>query len=222
MINTTEAECFNLQRGLFIVMEGIDGCGKTTQVRMLAERLNKMGKDVVVTREPGGTRIGEKIRDLLLSPENREITPRAETFLYAADRAQHVGGVILPALQKGKIVICDRFTDSTLAYQGGGRGIDIKLLSKINELATSGLYPDLVFILDVPPEIGMARLKDKAPVTDRLESENLSFYRRVRETYLVLAQSFSNCYRVIDGRLRPEEVHRQVWREVVELFGEWI
>lgn len=208
-----------MRRGLFIVFEGIDGCGKTTQVNMLAERLEKLGRNVVVTREPGGTRIGEKIRELLLDPANGEINSRTEALLYAADRAQHVGETILPALKGGKIVICDRFTDSTLAYQGGGRGMDRNFLSQLNDLATTGLHPDLVIILDVPPEVGMGRLKNKRLAADRLESENLQFYRRVREMYLALAQCPSGRYRVINGQTQPGEVHRQVWQQVGGLPG---
>jgi len=201
---------FKVQRGLFIVFEGIDGCGKTTQVKMLAERFNKLGQDVVVTREPGGTRIGGQIRKLLLHPANGEITHRAEALLYAADRAQHVGEKILPALHAGKTVICDRFTDSTLAYQGGGRGVDRDFLGCLNELAAPKVSPNLVFVLDMPPEVAMKRLAGKKSAVDRLEAEDLQFYNRVRETYLVLARHSPARCKVINAQMTVEEVHRQV------------
>jgi len=203
-----------LQRGMFIVFEGIDGSGKTTQVKLLAERLSKEGREVVVTREPGGTRIGGQIRELLLNPANREITYRAEAMLYAADRAQHVGEKILPALKAGRIVICDRFTGSTLAYQGGGRGIDREFLNRLNQLAVSGVHPDMVFLLDVPPRVGLERLADNGTSMDRLESEGILFYNRVRETYLALAANSGSLYRVLDGRMPPEDVHRAVWSQL--------
>ncbi len=203
-----------MQRGMFIVFEGIDGSGKTTQVKLLAERLSKEGREVVVTREPGGTRIGGQIRELLLNPANREITYRAEAMLYAADRAQHVGEKILPALKAGRIVICDRFTGSTLAYQGGGRGIDREFLNRLNQLAVSGVHPDMVFLLDVPPRVGLERLADNGTSMDRLESEGILFYNRVRETYLALAANSGSLYRVLDGRMPPEDVHRAVWSQL--------
>jgi dTMP kinase len=199
---------------MFIVFEGIDGSGKTTQVKLLAERLSKEGREVVVTREPGGTRIGGQIRELLLNPANREITYRAEAMLYAADRAQHVGEKILPALKAGRIVICDRFTGSTLAYQGGGRGIDREFLNRLNQLAVSGVHPDMVFLLDVPPRVGLERLADNGTSMDRLESEGILFYNRVRETYLALAANSGSLYRVLDGRMPPEDVHRAVWSQL--------
>lgn len=206
-----------MERGLFIAFEGIDGSGKSTQVKMLANILDKDGKDVMITREPGGTRIGAQLRKLLLDAENKEMVFRAEALLYAADRAQHVEEKILPALQKGKIVICDRYTDSTIAYQGGGRGMDGEILVSLNEIATAGLYADLVLILDVSPEIGLRRVKAN-DIVDRLESENLKFYQRVRKTYLELA-AYNGRYRVINANLSPEDVHMQVLCEVRKLLN---
>ncbi|MCS6872369.1 MAG: dTMP kinase [Anaerolineae bacterium] len=169
---------------MFITFEGGEGSGKTTQVRLLGERLTQLGYQVMVTREPGGTPLGAKLRALLLDVES-QVEPRAELLLYAADRAQHVATLIRPALADGKIVISDRYADSALAYQGYGRGLDLTALRQIMVFATSGLQPDLTFFLDLDPQQGLAR-RAQAGASNRFEAQTLEFHRRVREGYLAL------------------------------------
>lgn len=169
---------------MFITFEGGEGSGKTTQARLLGERLTQLGYQVVVTREPGGTPLGAKLRALLLDVES-QVEPRAELLLYAADRAQHVATLIRPALADGKIVISDRYADSALAYQGYGRGLDLTALRQIMAFATSGLQPDLTFFLDLDPQQGLAR-RAQAGASNRFEAQTLEFHRRVREGYLAL------------------------------------
>lgn len=169
---------------MFITFEGGEGSGKTTQVRLLEERLRGLGYCVVVTREPGGTPLGERLRALLLDV-NTQVEPRAELLLYAADRAQHVAAVVRPALAAGVIVISDRYADSALAYQGYGRGLDLAALRHIMAFATDGLQPDLTFFLDLDPQQGLARCA-RASKADRFEAQALAFHQRVREGYLAL------------------------------------
>ena len=197
-------------KGKFIVLEGIDGSGKTTQLKLLGDKLTDRGLPVLYTREPGGTRIGEKIREILLNPEYSELVPRAEAFLYAAARAQHVAQVILPSLAEGKIVLCDRFLDSSLAYQGFGRGIDISLLEKINEPATGGLLPDLTIIFNFCAEGGMDRINQSGRSIDRIEREKEEFHQKVSRGYLALAGRDPARYRVVDANRSVDQVHRDV------------
>lgn len=197
-------------KGKFIVFEGIDGSGKTTQLQLLGKYLSGRGYPVQLTREPGGTRVGEQIRELLLNPQYGELVPVAEALLYAAARAQHVAQVILPALEEGKIVLCDRFIDSSLAYQGFGRGVDVSLLEQVNGAAAGGLVPDLVLILDFCRESGMDRLSRPGRETDRIEGETCEFHRRVRSGYLALAARNPLLYRVIDACRPVEQVHRDI------------
>ncbi len=195
--------------GKFIVFEGIDGAGKTTQMKLLAGFLQNNGIPVLCTREPGGTRIGGRLRELLLDPACQDISHRTEAFLYAADRAQHVTEIISPALSSGVTVLCDRFVYSTLAYQGWGRGMDMALLLQLNGLATGGLVPDAVVLLDITVPEGMRRvLGQRAP--DRLEGEKHAFFQRVREGYLEQAASFPKIFRVLQGDGAVEEVHRHI------------
>ena len=196
--------------GKFIVLEGIDGSGKTTQLKLLGDKLKGRGLPVLHTREPGGTRIGDKIREILLNPEYEELVPRAEAFLYAAARAQHVAQVILPALAKGTIVLCDRFLDSSLAYQGFGRGIEVSLLERINEPATDGLVPDLTIVLDFCTEDGMDRINQSGRRIDRIEREAGAFHQRVRMGYLALAGRSPARYRVINANRPVEQLHRDI------------
>ncbi|MGI9860960.1 dTMP kinase [Moorella naiadis] len=196
-----------MSKGLFITLEGPDGAGKTTQMDNLAAYLAKRGRSVERTREPGGTRLAEAIRQLLLKPGYGPVDPRAEILLYAAARAQHVAERIRPALTAGKIVLCDRFADSTLAYQGYGRRLGAQLVEQINNLATANLKPDLTLLLDVPVEIGLRRRPGGA---DRMEQENLEFHRRVRQGYLELARREPRRVRLIDGTRSPEAV----WAEI--------
>ncbi|HZK17986.1 MAG TPA: dTMP kinase [Clostridia bacterium] len=192
----------------FIVFEGMDGSGKTTQISRVAESLQNCGYKIVSTREPGGTRIGEKIREILLDPGNLELDERAEALLYAAARAQHVREIIRPALEAGKTVLCDRFCASTLAYQGYGRGIDLDFLQEVNQLATGGLTPDLTLLFDISPAEGLSRVH-KFRDGDRLEQEHGGFYRKVRQGYLELAEEEG--MRVIDAGNPLNEVYNKVY-----------
>ncbi|MDI6710762.1 MAG: dTMP kinase [Thermoanaerobacterales bacterium] len=183
----------------FIVFEGVDGAGKSTQVSLAAEALRGRGREVLVTREPGGTRLGEAVRRLLLDVKNAEMTGETEALLYAAARAQCVREVIAPALRRGTVVLCDRFADSTLAYQGYGRGLDLELLRRINDLATGGLYPALTVVLDLPVDEARLRLADGR--RDRLEREAADFHERVRAGYLALAAAAPDTYLVLEADL---------------------
>jgi dTMP kinase len=206
-------------KGKFFVFEGIDGSGKTTQMDLLGKHLAGRGYPVLYTREPGGTRVGELIREILLNPQYSEMDPRAEALLYAAARAQHVAQVILPALEEGKIVLCDRFVDSSLAYQGFGRGMDILLLEQINEPATAGLVPDLVLLLDFCWESGMDRISRSGRGADRIEQETREFHQRVRGGYLTLAARQPRRYRVIDAHRAESLVHRDILEAVEEVLN---
>jgi dTMP kinase len=201
-------------RNLFIVFEGIDGSGKSVQVKMLAGVLRKHGHDVEVCREPGGTEMGEFLRKELLH-SSLNIAPETEALLYAASRAQLTADVIRPALKRGRIVISDRFSDSTLAYQGYGRGLDINMLKLINRLATGGLKPDLSIILDLPPELIADRLSGQA---DRLEREEIFFFQKVRQGYLSLAREQPGNYLVLNACLTVEEIHHQIFNSVKTLL----
>jgi dTMP kinase len=183
-------------RGFFITLEGIEGSGKTTQALFLKELLRAKGMEVVVTREPGGPPIAEKIRDILLDPANKQMVPLTELFLYEASRAQHVAEIILPALDAGKAVICDRFFDASTAYQGSARGLDLAAVRQLNLLATGGLKPDLTLVLDLPVEVGLRRLGRRP---DRIESEALEFHERVRQGYLAVASLEEFRIKVIDA-----------------------
>lgn len=194
---------------MFITFEGIEGSGKTTQQRLLAERLRASGKTVVVTKEPGGTPLADRIRAILLDSSN-VIDPIAEVFLFAASRRQHTTEVIEPALKRGEVVLCDRYADSTLAYQGFGRLIDLDRLSALNEWATDALVPHVTLLFDLPEEIGLTRANSRnaAATQDegRFEAEDLRFHRRVREGYLAMAVAEPQRYRVIDANGSVEEV----------------
>ncbi|MGY2753519.1 dTMP kinase [Thermostichus sp. MS-CIW-21] len=193
---------------MFITLEGGEGVGKTTQQALLAERLQREGYACVSTREPGGTALGEALRELLLHGD--PLTPLAELFLYAADRAEHVQKCILPALAAGQVVVCDRFTDSTLAYQGYGRGLDLEKIRQLNHLATGGLQPHLTLWLDLPPEVGLAR----SGLADRLEQERLEFHRRVHQGFQALAAAEPQRIVRIDAEGSPLEVAARIWSVV--------
>ena len=197
-----------MKKGLFITFEGIEGCGKSTQARMLKEFLIKAGKRVFLTREPGGPKIAEEIRKMLLSVNNKEMLPQTEVLLYMASRSQHTGEWIIPELEKGKIVISDRYYDSTFAYQGAAREIDGKLIDTIRRYATFGLVPDITFLVDLPEEIGLSRILAKD--ADRLEQESMEFHKRVREGFLVLARNEPERFVVLDGKKSIKEIHKEV------------
>jgi dTMP kinase len=200
--------------GIFITLEGIDGGGKSTQAARLAEWLAREGRCVVLTREPGGTPVGERLRELVLSPDNH-IVPEAELFLYLADRAAHVAEVIRPALARGCVVVCERYTDSTVAYQGYGRGLDRDLLRRLNDMATGGLTPDLTLVLDLPP--GRARLD--ASRLDRLELAGGAFVGRVAEGFRALARAEPERVKLVDGTPPIEAVQEQIAALVRELLA---
>ena len=199
-------------RGKFITVEGPDGAGKTTQIQGIAQFLAEQNIPFLCTREPGGDVIGQKIRELLLDPENETISPRAEAFLYAADRAQHVENMILPALEKGIWVICDRFVDSQMAYQGYGRGLDIPdLLQPLNVLATQGLVPDRTFLLLVTAEQGLARvMKNRGSMPDRMEQQKIDFHQRVCAGYQIMAKKHPERIVVLDGTAPVDEIQKNI------------
>ena len=195
-----------MKKGLFITFEGADGCGKTTQLMLLDEYFNKAGRKTLLTREPGAGILGAKIREILLNYDG-EVSPNCESFLFLADRAQHVDCIIKPALEEGTIVLCDRYTDSTLAYQGYGRELDIERIKYLNNLATSGLKPDLTIVFDVDIETSLSRVgKSK----DRMESAGVDFFNRVRRGYLEIAKQEPDRVKIIDSSDTIENVHRKV------------
>lgn len=196
---------------MFITFEGADGCGKTTQIKLIDEYLRSKGYKTLLTREPGSKGLGEKIREILLNYEG-EVSSRCESFLFLADRAQHVDCIIKPALQEGTIVLCDRHTDSTVAYQGYGRGLDIEEIKKLNALATGGLKPDLTIVFDVDIETSQSRIgKNK----DRMESAGIEFFKKVREGFLEIAKEEPERVKVINSSDTIENIHKKV----VELIG---
>ena len=199
-------------KSLFISFEGIDGCGKSTQVKMLMNRFKLDGIDSLLVREPGGTQISEEIREVLLKNRNENMAERTEALLMTASRAQLTHDVIIPSLDSGLIVIADRFKDSTLAYQGGGRGLDINYLLQLNDFATFELDPDITFFIDVTADEGHKRLNSKH--SDRIEGAGKIFQEKVREQYLKLASIYSDRFIVLDGKKTAEEIHQIIWLEI--------
>ncbi|WP_025619865.1 dTMP kinase [Salinispora cortesiana] len=215
----TPAEPF-ASAGLFVVFEGGEGAGKSTQLALLAARLRDQGRDVVVTREPGATGVGERIRSLLLGQPGSEVpSPRAEALLYAADRAHHVATVVRPALLRGAVVASDRYIDSSLAYQGAGRTLPVDEVSWLSSWATGGLRPDLVVLLDIDPSAGLSRVAARSGAPDHLEAESVSFHERVRFAFLDLAAADPKRYLVLDAARPTDEIADEVARRVAELIG---
>ena len=209
------------EKGILISFEGSEGCGKSTQIRKIADRLEEIDhRDVVVTREPGGTIIGEDFRHLLMHADSsKSILPETELLLFAASRAQLVREIILPAVQDGKIVLCDRFLDSTTVYQGVARQIADDPVTMINEFAVGEIVPDLTVVLDIPPEIGFERIKHRvSDMPDRMEQENIEFYGKVREGYLALARSLPERFFVVDGAGEPDDIELDIWNEIHARF----
>lgn len=195
-----------MSKGLFITFEGADGCGKTTQLMLLAKYLKAQGREVVVTREPGARGLGEKIREILLNYDG-EVSSRAEAFMFLADRAQHIDVIVNPAIKSGKIVLCDRHTDSSVAYQGYGRRLDTDEIKRLNSIATNGKKPDMTLIFDIDVETSMARVGD---TKDRMESAGIEFFNRVRNGYLEIAKQEPNRVKVLDASKSIEEIHKNV------------
>ena len=203
--------------GLFITMEGTDGAGKTTQIKLLKDYLEKKGFSVLSTREPGGNAISEKIREIIIDVENKKMNARTEALLYAASRAQIVSEVIVPTLKKGDIVICDRFVDSSIVYQGIARKLGIETVESINHFATDGLEPDITFLLKLDPEQSIERKKQQEQL-DRIESENSYFHKRVYYGYLELAEKFPERIKVIDAFDDIDTIHKKIVQYVENLF----
>lgn len=195
-----------MKKGLFITLEGADGCGKTTQLNLLKEYLTSRGYEIVVTREPGGKGLGEKLREILLNYDG-EVSDRCEAFLYLADRAQNIDTIIKPAINSGRIVLCDRHTDSSVAYQGYGREQNIDNINMLNELAVNGVHPDLTIVFDIDTETSMARVGAEK---DRLESAGIEFHKRVRNGYLEIAKKNPQRIKVVDASQTIEDVQRDV------------
>lgn len=205
---------------LFITFEGGEGSGKTTQIKMLSDELVVLDYSVLATREPGGTETGREIRRLLLDEKRSPLAPLAELMLYAADRAQHVAEVIKPALSSGKVVLCDRFTDATVAYQGHGRGLDLKLIETLNLLGTQGLKPDLTILLDLPVAVGLKRAKARLEASGnregRFEAEAEAFHEKIRQAYLGLARAEPQRFVVLDATETIEMLHFKILAVVEE------
>ncbi|MCK5130941.1 MAG: dTMP kinase [Candidatus Sabulitectum sp.] len=200
--------------GLFVTFEGVEGSGKSSRCRCLIQALQNTGSETVFTREPGGPDVSERIRSILLNPE-LDVPPLTELMLYFASRAANVDRVIRPALKRGVIVLCDRFSDATFAYQGWGRGLPIDGMRAANVLATSGLKPDLTILMDLDPEEGFRRMNISGRKLDRIEMEDLSFHRRVRDGYRDLAHREPERFLVVDGKLSEEEQNSLILNEVL-------
>ncbi|CUV10180.1 Thymidylate kinase [hydrothermal vent metagenome] len=196
----------------FITFEGIDGCGKSTQARLLLEYMNKSGVETILVREPGGTNISESIREILLHSSSGQMGDRTESLLMTASRAQLTQEVIIPNMDQGKFVIADRYSDSTLAYQGGGRNLDIEWLIELNNYATFTLLPDITFFVDIRSEEALRRLDSNK---DRIEGEGIEFQARVRKTYHELAERFNDRYVILDGYGEIDDIHQKVLNEMI-------
>lgn len=205
-------------KGFFITFEGVEGSGKSTQVGLLSSRMKEEGLDIVVTREPGGTRIGEMIRNITHSRENVDLTAVAEAYLMSSARAQLVREIIRPALTERKIVIVDRFIDSSLAYQGYGRELDEENIWQLNQLAVDNIIPNMTILLDVSPEIGFSRRNGTEKI-DRLDLQQKDFYTRVYNGYKILAKKYKNRYFIVDGRKSIGEVEEKIWEKVKKSLG---
>ena len=214
----------------FAVVEGIEGCGKSTLIKALETELSKHQLQFVTTLEPGGTEIGKRIRQILLDKNNSKLASKSEMFLFAADRAQHISEVLLPALQQKRIVLCDRYYHSTLAYQGYGRGLDLNELRNIIQIATSGLQPDIVFLLDLAPEVGLSRAKqrtaeisrkqDSSLSWSRFEEAELGFHRKVREGFLKLAELEKDKFYVLKAEMTAQEVAQEACKVLLKRISE--
>ncbi len=204
-----------MKKGLFITFEGADGCGKTTQLKLLAKHLEQKGFEVVITREPGAVGLGIKIREILLNYEG-EVASRAESFLFLADRAQHIETLVKPAIEQGKIVLCDRHTDSTVAYQGFGREQDLEQINLLNKIAVGGIVPDLTYLFDIDVETSMSRVGNEK---DRMESAGVEFHNKVRQGYLEIAKNEPERIKTLDAKNSIENISEQVIEIFENTFG---
>ena len=208
---------------MFITLEGIEGCGKTTQLEFLSSFLEKKGRSCVVTREPGGTAIGKKIRSILLDPASKALVPTAELLLYMADRAQHIESLIQPCLAEGKIVLCDRYFDATVVYQGFARGLDTEFVRELHRIILNDLKPDITLLLDLPPRVGLARAwqeldnGNRCDAESRFEEEAISFHEKVRAGYLALAGMEPARFKIIDASLPIDAVQAEI-RQVLAAY----
>ncbi len=207
-------------RGVFITFEGIEGSGKSTQISQTAKYLSEHNEAVTLTREPGGTAIGDQVRKILLDPANTGLAPKAELLLYAAARSQHLAQLILPALEEGKIVLCDRFSDATIAYQGYGRGLDVNLIRSLDVMVTDGMRPDVTILLDIDAAAGLARARGRNSrggfeAEARFENEHLSFHERVRRGYLELARQEPGRFRIVDASPSPDVIQNRI-RQIID------
>lgn len=208
-----------MKKGLFITFEGCDGCGKTTAIKKTDERLNALNIDHIITREPGGSRIAEDIRKIILDKRNSEEDSRTEALLYAASRRQHLVEKVIPALNEGKLVICDRYLDSSLAYQGYARGIGIDAVMSINAFAIENTMPDLTLFLDLSPEEGLRRINSRKRESDRLDQEKETFHKRVYEGYQIVNEMFKDRIVRIDASKSPDEVAEDILRVILKKLG---
>ncbi len=204
-------------KGIFITFEGIEGCGKSTQAELLRDYFTAEGKEVILTREPGGTIISERIRNILLEPEHMEMLPETEVLLYSASRSQHTGEKIIPAIESGKIVISDRYYDSTIAYQGAARKINQAAIEFLCNFAAYHLEPDLTFLIDIPAETGLSRIEPE--LADRLEQESLDFHRQVRQGFLDLAAKYKRIV-IINGQNTIAEINGIIVKKIKEFIKE--
>lgn len=210
---------------MFITLEGIEGSGKTTQIRQLSAFIEAAGHRCVTTREPGGTVIGEKIRAILLNPENDDLSPISELLLYMADRAQHLNSLVKPALEAGKIVLCDRYFDATVVYQGIARGLDTELIYSLHKLLFEDLKPDMTFLLDLPPAVGLARAWEqindgiRSGGESRFEEETIAFHEKVRAGYLDLARLEAKRFKVIDASQDKKQVQMDIQQTLSSVLG---
>ena len=208
----SQIQMSSLNNAKFITFEGIDGCGKSTQARLLLDYMNKSGVETILVREPGGTNISESVREILLHSSPGQMGDRTESLLMTASRAQLTQEVIIPNMDQGKFVIADRYSDSTLAYQGGGRNLDIEWLIELNNYATFTLLPDITFFVDIRSEETLRRLDSNK---DRIEGEGIEFQARVRKTYHKLAERFNNRYVIMDGYGEIDDIHQKVLNEMI-------
>ncbi|MCL1632445.1 dTMP kinase [Sporolactobacillus sp. CPB3-1] len=218
-------------KGLFITFEGPDGSGKTTQIQRLAAELESRGIPYLLTREPGGTEIGDQIRTLVLNPAHSELTDKTEILLYAASRSQHIAQKIMPAIQKGQVVLCDRYIDASIAYQGYGLEQPIEMVRQINDFATGGMSPDRTYLIDVSPEVGRQRMKRRAGAPeagatqaadelDRIESRAFAYHRRVRKGFLAIYEENKKRIRLINGEQEPEQIFQTIVSDFFSLINQ--